>query len=128
MSKVSSSPTLEQDRSPLQTQKSLAPTISNEASSISEQVASGSISQGDMNLRKRKAGAKGKAMEDATNCSKVTGKALMLDEIINYVQSLQREVEFLSMKLASVNPSLDFDNGNRMSMDICHPVDSPSSS
>nr|GMD20170.1 Transcription factor bHLH62 [Ipomoea batatas] len=26
-------------------------------------------------------------------CSKVTGKALMLDEIINYVQSLQRQVE-----------------------------------
>ncbi|KAI3676347.1 hypothetical protein L1987_85953 [Smallanthus sonchifolius] len=42
------------------------------------------------------------------NCNKVTGKALMLDEIINYVQSLQRQVEFLSMKLATVNPSLDF--------------------
>ena len=37
-------------------------------------------------------------------CDKVTGKALMLDEIINYVQSLQKQVEFLSMKLASVNP------------------------
>ncbi|KAF5743661.1 hypothetical protein HS088_TW08G00246 [Tripterygium wilfordii] len=47
-------------------------------------------------------------------CDKVTGKALMLDEIINYVQSLQSQVEFLSMKLASVNPlfydfGLDFD-------------------
>ncbi|KAL0429641.1 UNVERIFIED_CONTAM: Transcription factor [Sesamum radiatum] len=42
-------------------------------------------------------------------CDKVTGKALMLDEIINYVQSLQNQVEFLSMKLASVNPiSYDF--------------------
>ncbi|XVE56507.1 hypothetical protein DITRI_Ditri04bG0016000 [Diplodiscus trichospermus] len=37
-------------------------------------------------------------------CDKVTGKALMLDEIINYVQSLQNQVEILSMKLASVNP------------------------
>ncbi|KAJ1411882.1 Myc-type, basic helix-loop-helix [Sesbania bispinosa] len=37
-------------------------------------------------------------------CDKVTGKALVLDEIINYVQSLQNQVEFLSMKLASVNP------------------------
>ncbi|KAK6148017.1 hypothetical protein DH2020_018929 [Rehmannia glutinosa] len=37
-------------------------------------------------------------------CDKVTGKALMLDEIINYVQSLQNQVEFLSMKLASMNP------------------------
>ncbi|KAK2385005.1 basic helix-loop-helix (bHLH) DNA-binding superfamily protein [Trifolium repens] len=39
-------------------------------------------------------------------CDKVTGKALVLDEIINYVQSLQNQVEFLSMKLASVNPIL----------------------
>ncbi|TKY60545.1 dimerization protein [Spatholobus suberectus] len=38
------------------------------------------------------------------DCDKVTGKALVLDEIINYVQSLQNQVEFLSMKLASVNP------------------------
>ncbi|KAK1385171.1 transcription factor bHLH137-like [Heracleum sosnowskyi] len=30
----------------------------------------------------------------------------MLDEIINYVQSLQNQVEFLSMKIASVNPML----------------------
>ncbi|CAH2041834.1 unnamed protein product [Thlaspi arvense] len=41
-------------------------------------------------------------------CSKITGKAGMLDEIINYVQSLQRQVEFLSMKLAAVDPTLDF--------------------
>ncbi|MCI14254.1 transcription factor bHLH62-like, partial [Trifolium medium] len=40
-------------------------------------------------------------------CNKVTGKALMLDEIINYVQSLQRQVEFLSMKLSSVNTRMD---------------------
>ena len=83
----------------------------------------------------------------------VVGKAVMLDEIINYVQSLQRQVEvcahfqftagawshcetavfailewnqrrymlsepfpltsilqFLSMKLATVNPQLDFNN------------------
>ncbi|XP_078148998.1 transcription factor bHLH63-like isoform X2 [Carex rostrata] len=42
-------------------------------------------------------------------CNKVTGKAGMLDEIINYVQSLQKQVEFLSMKLAAVNPTVDFD-------------------
>ncbi|KAI3750512.1 hypothetical protein L2E82_21151 [Cichorium intybus] len=41
-------------------------------------------------------------------CSKVAGKAVMFDEIINYVQSLQRKVEFLSMKLATVNPRMDF--------------------
>ncbi|KAG7537430.1 Myc-type basic helix-loop-helix (bHLH) domain [Arabidopsis suecica] len=36
-------------------------------------------------------------------CDKVTGKALMLDEIINYVQTLQTQVEFLSMKLTSIS-------------------------
>ncbi|KAL1326647.1 hypothetical protein AAHE18_13G244800 [Arachis hypogaea] len=50
-------------------------------------------------------------------CDKVTGKALVLDEIINYVQSLQNQVEFLSMKLASVSPfffdfAMDLDNDN----------------
>ncbi|GAB4852409.1 hypothetical protein Ancab_016603 [Ancistrocladus abbreviatus] len=42
-------------------------------------------------------------------CNKITGKAVMLDEIINYVQSLQQQVEFLSMKLATVNPELNFE-------------------
>ncbi|XP_075485793.1 transcription factor bHLH74 isoform X1 [Primulina tabacum] len=42
-------------------------------------------------------------------CNKITGKAVMLDEIINYVQSLQHQVEFLSMKLATVNPELNVD-------------------
>ncbi|CAN6248183.1 unnamed protein product [Urochloa humidicola] len=43
-------------------------------------------------------------------CNKITGKALMLDEIINYVQSLQRQVEFLSMKLSTMSPAeLDAD-------------------
>ncbi|TYI72362.1 hypothetical protein E1A91_D07G056200v1 [Gossypium mustelinum] len=37
-------------------------------------------------------------------CDKITGKALILDEIINYVQSLESQVEFLSMKIATLNP------------------------
>lgn len=41
-------------------------------------------------------------------CSKVSGTALVLDEIINHVQSLQRQVEYLSMRLATVNPRVDF--------------------
>ena len=40
-------------------------------------------------------------------CNKVIGKALVLDEIINYIQSLQRQVEFLSMKLEAVNSRMD---------------------
>ncbi|XP_047082353.1 transcription factor BHLH089-like isoform X2 [Lolium rigidum] len=41
-------------------------------------------------------------------CDKVAGKAGMLDEIINYVQSLQKQVEFLSMKIAASNPVVNF--------------------
>ncbi|RZC14472.1 Transcription factor bHLH63 isoform A [Glycine soja] len=51
-------------------------------------------------------------------CNKVTGKAGMLDEIINYVQSLQRQVEFLSMKLAAVNPRLDFSMDDLFDKDV----------
>ncbi|XP_066350850.1 transcription factor bHLH76-like isoform X2 [Miscanthus floridulus] len=51
-------------------------------------------------------------------CTKVTGKAVMLDEIINYVQSLQRQVEFLSMKLAAVNPQLGLNIKQLLSKDF----------
>ncbi|KAJ8470321.1 hypothetical protein OPV22_024664 [Ensete ventricosum] len=62
-------------------------------------------------VRREKISQRMKLLQDLVpGCSKVTGKAVMLDEIINYVQSLQRQVEFLSMKLATVNPQLDFDN------------------
>ncbi|KAL8142272.1 hypothetical protein V2J09_015304 [Rumex salicifolius] len=60
-------------------------------------------------VRREKISERMKYLQDLVpGCSKVTGKAVMLDEIINYVQSLQRQVEFLSMKLATVNPRLDF--------------------
>ncbi|KAJ6735615.1 TRANSCRIPTION FACTOR BHLH FAMILY-RELATED [Salix viminalis] len=53
-------------------------------------------------------------------CNKITGKAVMLDEIINYVQSLQQQVEFLSMKLATVNPELYNEVERIQSKDILH--------
>lgn len=53
-------------------------------------------------------------------CNKITGKAVMLDEIINYVQSLQQQVEFLSMKLATVNPELNIDIDRLVFKDILH--------
>ncbi|URE22246.1 hypothetical protein MUK42_07319 [Musa troglodytarum] len=37
-------------------------------------------------------------------CHQIKGRALVLDEIINYVRSLQNQVEFLSMKLALLSP------------------------
>ncbi|GJN15888.1 hypothetical protein PR202_gb02833 [Eleusine coracana subsp. coracana] len=45
-------------------------------------------------LRREKINERMKLLQDLVpGCSKVTGKAVMLDEIINYVQSLQRQVE-----------------------------------
>ncbi|KAJ8773071.1 hypothetical protein K2173_028248 [Erythroxylum novogranatense] len=41
-------------------------------------------------------------------CRKTMGMAVMLDEIINYVQSLQSQVEFLSMKLTAASTFYDF--------------------
>lgn len=59
-------------------------------------------------VRREKISERMKFLQDLVpSCSKVTGKAVMLDEIINYVQSLQRQIEFLSMKLAAVDPRLD---------------------
>uniref|UniRef100_A0A0A9CQ67 BHLH domain-containing protein n=1 Tax=Arundo donax TaxID=35708 RepID=A0A0A9CQ67_ARUDO len=61
-------------------------------------------------VRRERISQRMKVLQDLVpGCNKVIGKALMLDEIINYVQSLQGQVEFLSMKLATVNP-LDFSN------------------
>ncbi|KAJ0237622.1 Transcription factor bHLH74 [Hirschfeldia incana] len=51
-------------------------------------------------------------------CNKITGKAVMLDEIINYVQSLQQQVEFLSMKLSTVNPELNIDIDRILAKDL----------
>ncbi|KAF0904132.1 hypothetical protein E2562_032405 [Oryza meyeriana var. granulata] len=70
-------------------------------------------------VRREKISERMKYLQDLVpGCSKVTGKAVMLDEIINYVQSLQRQVEFLSMKLASVNPTLDLNIESILSKDI----------
>lgn len=69
--------------------------------------------------RREKITKKMKCLQDLVpGCNKVTGKAGMLDEIINYVQSLQKQVEFLSMKLATVNPRLDFNIDNIFAKEI----------
>ncbi|KAI3974674.1 hypothetical protein MKX01_015569 [Papaver californicum] len=72
-------------------------------------------------VRREKISERMKLLQDLVpGCDKVTGKALMLDEIINYVQSLQRQVEFLSMKLATVNPDINADIERILSKDILH--------
>ncbi|KAK8652940.1 hypothetical protein V6N13_126961 [Hibiscus sabdariffa] len=63
--------------------------------------------------RREKISKKMKCLQDLVpGCNKTTGKAGMLDEIINYVQSLQKQVEFLSMKLAALNPTVEFNVEN----------------
>ncbi|XP_052186521.1 transcription factor BHLH089-like isoform X4 [Diospyros lotus] len=58
--------------------------------------------------RREKISERMKILQDLVpGCNKVIGKALVLDEIINYVQSLQRQVEFLSMKLEAVNSRMN---------------------
>ncbi|KAH6780053.1 hypothetical protein C2S52_011290 [Perilla frutescens var. hirtella] len=70
-------------------------------------------------VRREKISERMKYLQDLVpGCNKVTGKAGMLDEIINYVQSLQRQVEFLSMKLAAINPRVDFDIDNYLVKEI----------
>eukprot|EP00262_Sarcandra_glabra_P021766 TRINITY_DN9321_c1_g2_i3.p1 TRINITY_DN9321_c1_g2~~TRINITY_DN9321_c1_g2_i3.p1 ORF type:complete len:305 (+),score=60.93 TRINITY_DN9321_c1_g2_i3:69-917(+) len=73
-------------------------------------------------VRREKISERMKFLQDLVpGCNKVTGKAVMLDEIINYVQSLRRQGEFLSMKLATVNPRLDFNMESLLSKDILQP-------
>lgn len=59
--------------------------------------------------RREKINARMKLLQDLVpGCNKISGTAMVLDEIINHVQGLQRQVEFLSMRLAAVNPRIDF--------------------
>lgn len=59
--------------------------------------------------RREKINARMKLLQELVpGCNKISGTAMVLDEIINHVQSLQRQVEFLSMRLAAVNPRVDF--------------------
>ncbi|XP_024525565.1 transcription factor bHLH62 [Selaginella moellendorffii] len=77
-------------------------------------------------VRREKISERMKFLQDLVpGCNKVTGKAVMLDEIINYVQSLQRQVEFLSMKLAAVNPRLEFNVESLLGKEVPHGRASP---
>ncbi|XP_042476961.1 transcription factor bHLH75-like [Macadamia integrifolia] len=65
-------------------------------------------------VRREKINERLRCLQDLVpGCYKTMGMAVMLDEIINYVQSLQNQVEFLSMKLSAAssaheyNPDMD---------------------
>ncbi|XP_073063844.1 transcription factor bHLH63-like isoform X1 [Primulina eburnea] len=74
--------------------------------------------------RREKISKKMKCLQELVpGCNKVTGKAGMLDEIIIYVQSLQKQVEFLSMKLATSNPRFDSRIDNLLANSTCFDYD-----
>ncbi|KFK41823.1 hypothetical protein AALP_AA2G175900 [Arabis alpina] len=62
-------------------------------------------------VRRGKINERLKCLQDIVpGCYKTMGMATMLDEIINYVQSLQNQVEFLSMKLTAASSYYDFNS------------------
>ncbi|XP_027349978.1 transcription factor bHLH48-like isoform X1 [Abrus precatorius] len=75
--------------------------------------------------RREKINARMKLLQELVpGCDKISGTALVLDEIINHVQSLQRQVEILSMKLAAVNPRIDFSLDSLLATDGASLMDS----
>ncbi|CAL1385034.1 unnamed protein product [Linum trigynum] len=75
--------------------------------------------------RREKINARMKLLQELVpGCNKISGTALVLDEIINHVQTLQQQVEVLSMKLAAVNPRLDFNLDNMLPADSGSLMDS----
>ncbi|KAL3028643.1 hypothetical protein AAZX31_03G123600 [Glycine max] len=69
--------------------------------------------------RREKINARMKLLQELVpGCDKISGTAMVLDEIINHVQSLQRQVEILSMKLAAVNPRIDFSLDSLLATDV----------
>ncbi|XP_033141308.1 transcription factor BEE 3 isoform X1 [Brassica rapa] len=65
----------------------------------------------EFQVRRGKINERLKCLKDIVpGCYKAMGMATMLDEIINYVQSLQNQVEFLSMKLTAASSYYDFNS------------------
>ncbi|KAL1542984.1 Transcription factor BEE 3 [Salvia divinorum] len=62
-------------------------------------------------VRRQKINERLRCLQDIVpGCYKNMAMSVMLDEIINYVQSLQNQVEFLSMKLTAASAFHDFNS------------------
>ncbi|KAK1383173.1 BHLH domain-containing protein [Heracleum sosnowskyi] len=62
-------------------------------------------------IRREKINERMKFLQDIVpGCSKINGKAAMLDEIINYVLSLQQQIDLLSRKVATLSSDVKLDN------------------
>ncbi|KAL3510763.1 hypothetical protein ACH5RR_030164 [Cinchona calisaya] len=67
-------------------------------------------------LRRERINDKLRCLQDLVpGCYKTMGMAVMLDVIINYVRSLQNQIDFLSMKLSAASLFYDF---NSSDMDV----------
>ncbi|XP_023730904.1 transcription factor bHLH48 [Lactuca sativa] len=74
--------------------------------------------------RREKINARMKLLQELVpGCNKVSGTAMVLEEIINHVQSLQLQVEFLSMKLAAVHPRADINLESLFSSESGSPME-----
>ncbi|WOK93476.1 transcription factor bHLH75-like [Canna indica] len=63
-------------------------------------------------VRRKKINERMRCLQDLVpGCYKTMGMAGVLDEIINYVQSLKNQVEFLSMKLSAASSFYDYNLG-----------------
>ncbi|XP_012436700.1 transcription factor BEE 3 [Gossypium raimondii] len=68
-------------------------------------------------VRREKINEKMRCLQDLVpGCHKTMGMAVMLEEIINYVHSLQNQVEFLSMELAAASSYVET-QGNKMAQE-----------
>ncbi|KAF8390119.1 hypothetical protein HHK36_024641 [Tetracentron sinense] len=62
-------------------------------------------------VRREKINEKLRLLQDLVpGCYKAMGMAVMLDEIISYVRSLQNQIEFLSMKLTAASSFYNFNS------------------
>ncbi|CAH2058387.1 unnamed protein product [Thlaspi arvense] len=83
--------------------------VENQNSTQNQDNSSGKRKEREKKARREKINARMKLLQELVpGCDKIQGTALVLDEIINHVQTLQRQVEMLSMRLAAVNPRIDF--------------------
>ncbi|KZV40291.1 hypothetical protein F511_25067 [Dorcoceras hygrometricum] len=69
-------------------------------------------------LRREKINEKLRSLQDLVpGCYKTMGMAVMLDVIINYVRSLQNQIDFLSMKLSAASLFYDFNSSEAEAME-----------
>ncbi|MBA0651928.1 hypothetical protein Goklo_019220, partial [Gossypium klotzschianum] len=75
-------------------------------------------------VRRGKINERLRSLQDIVpGCYRNMGMAVMLDEIINYVQFLQNQIEFLSMKLTAASACYDFnsDSDDMETMQLIRP-------